>query len=93
VRIIGPELILNKIYDEIDFNQIPEKIFRHLVLSRVIYPGSKLRTIEYLSRHHQKHYSSSTVYRFMDKLGDPLAKSSESTNSEPEFDLRKKGLI
>lgn len=70
VRIIGTELVLNNIFNDIGFNQIPEELFRHLVLSRVVYPGSKLRTIEYLSRHHQKHYSSSTVYRYMDRLND-----------------------
>lgn len=70
VRIIGTELILNNIFNDIGFDQIPEELFRYLVLSRVVYPGSKLQTIEYLSRHHQKHYSSSTVYRYMDRLND-----------------------
>jgi len=70
VRIVGTELVLNKLFDDVGFNKIPEAIFRHLVLSRIIYPGSKLRTIEYLSRHHQKHYSVNSVYRYMDKLQD-----------------------
>ena len=68
VRIVGTELVLNKLFDEIGFNKIPEELFRHLVLSRIIYPGSKLHTIEYLSRHHQEHYSVNSVYRYMDKL-------------------------
>ena len=68
VRIVGTELVLNKLFDEVGFNKIPEALFRHLVLSRIIYPGSKLRTIEYLSRHHQEHYSVNSVYRYMDKL-------------------------
>jgi len=70
VRIVGTELVLNKLFDEIGFNKIPEELFRHLVLSRIIYPGSKLHTIEYLSRHHQEHYSVNSVYRYMDKLQD-----------------------
>jgi transposase len=70
VRIVGTELVLNKLFDEIGFNKIPGKLFRHLVLSRIVYPGSKLRTIEYLSRHHQEHYSVNSVYRYMDKLQD-----------------------
>ena len=41
IRIVGPELILGKLFDEIGFNQIKEKLFRHLVLSRICYPGSK----------------------------------------------------
>ena len=36
----------------------------------MLYPGSKLRTIEYLSRHYQEHYAASTVYRYLDKLHD-----------------------
>lgn len=68
IRIIGTELVLNKLYDEIGFNKIPDDIFRHLVLSRIVYPGSKLKTVEYLSRHHQKHYSVSSIYRYMDKI-------------------------
>lgn len=68
VRVIGTELVLNRLFDEIGFNKIPEDLFRYLVISRILYPGSKLRTVEYLARHHQKHYSSSAVYRYMDKL-------------------------
>lgn len=70
VRIVGTELVLNKLFNDIGFNKVPEELFRHLVLSRIVYPGSKLRTIEYLSRHHQKHYSVNSVYRYMDKLND-----------------------
>lgn len=68
IRIIGPELILGKLFDEIGFNQIKEKLFRHLVLSRICYPGSKLKTVEYLLRHHQQFYDIDAVYRYLDKL-------------------------
>lgn len=75
VRVVGTELVLNKLFDEIGFNEIPEELFRHLVISRIVSPGSKLKTIEYLSRHHQKHYSSSTVYRYLDKLNSSYKSS------------------
>jgi transposase len=68
IRIVGPELVLVKIFNEIGFNQIPEKLFQHLVIGRLVYPGSKYRTVEYLSRHYQEHYAISTVYRYLDKL-------------------------
>ena len=68
VRIVGTELVLVKIFNEIGFNRIPDRLLRHLVISRLIYPGSKLRTIEYLSRHYQEHYTTSSVYRYLDKL-------------------------
>lgn len=70
IRIVGPELILGKLFDEIGFNQIKEKLFRHLVLSRICYPGSKLNTVEYLLRHHQQFYEIDAVYRYMDKLNN-----------------------
>ena len=68
IRIVGTELVLIKLFNEIGFNQISDQLFRHLVIYRIVYPGSKLRTIEYLSRHYQEHYSASSVYRYMDKL-------------------------
>lgn len=68
VRIVGTELVLVKLFNEIGFNQIPDKLLRHLVISRLLYPGSKLRTIEYLSRHYQEHYSASSVYRYLDQI-------------------------
>jgi len=68
VRTVGSELVLVKLFNEIGFNQIPDKLLRHLVISRLLYPGSKLRTIEYLSRHYQEHYTASSVYRYLDHI-------------------------
>jgi len=68
VRIVGTELVLVKLYDEIGFNQVPDILLRHLIISRLLYPGSKLRTVEYLSRHYQEHYAMSSVYRYLDQL-------------------------
>jgi transposase len=68
IQIAGVELILGKIFDEIGFNKIKEDLFRHLVLSRICHPGSKLKTVEYLLRHHQLFYDIDAVYRYLDKL-------------------------
>lgn len=68
IQLIGPELILGKLYDEIGFNRIKEKEFRHLVITRIIYPGSKLRMVDYVQRHTGVHLEIDKVYRFMDKL-------------------------
>lgn len=68
VQMVGPELILGKLFDEIGFNQIPDPIFRHLVLSRLIFPLSKLKTSEYLLRYHQVAIDISQIYRYLDKL-------------------------
>lgn len=47
-------------------------MFRHLVISRLAYPGSKLKTIDYLQRYQGIEISVDTVYRFLDKLTDSL---------------------
>lgn len=68
VRIVGPELILGKIYDGIGFSVIPEELFRHLVIPRLVNPGSKLKTIDYLLRYQGTRIKKDAVYRFLDKL-------------------------
>lgn len=60
--------ILEKMFDEIGFNAIPDPLFRHLVMMRLLYPVSKLKTIEYLRRCYQINYDIDAVYRYMDKL-------------------------
>ena len=51
IRTIGPELIFGKLFDHIGFNVVPKKLFRHLVIARLAYPTSKLKTIDYLLRY------------------------------------------
>ena len=67
-KLIGIELVLGKIFDEIGFNIIKDELFRDLVLFRLVYPKSKLKTTEYLYRYAGKDYSEDEVYRYMDKL-------------------------
>jgi transposase len=69
-RLVGIDLVLGKLFDEIGFNQIQDKLFRDLVLYRLVYPKSKLKTTEYLYRYEQKTYSEDDIYRYMDKLYD-----------------------
>jgi transposase len=64
----GIELVLGKLFDEIGFNKIKEPIFKQLVLYRLIYPSSKLKTTEYLYRYHQISWDEDQVYRYLDKL-------------------------
>ena len=69
-KLIGIELVLGKIFDETGFNQIEDELFRDLVLYRLVYPKSKLKTTEYLYRYSQKEYSEDEIYRYLDKLYD-----------------------
>ena len=77
IRTVGPELIFGKIYDFIGFNLIQEDLFRHLVISRLAFPLSKLKTIEYLYRFQGVTLNISTVYRFLDKLNSELKEQVE----------------
>lgn len=69
-KLVGIDLVLGKIFDEIGFGQIKDELFRDLVLYRLVYPRSKLKTTEYLYRYQQKDYSEDDIYRYMDKFYD-----------------------
>lgn len=68
LKLSGIDLVLGKIFDEIGFNKIEDNLFKDLVLYRLVYPKSKLKTTEYLYRFSQKQYSEDDIYRYMDKL-------------------------
>jgi transposase len=72
VRTVGPELIFGRIYDAIGFGELNEDLFRHLVMARLAYPLSKLKTVEYLYRYQGIRLGIDAVYRFLDKLSDTL---------------------
>lgn len=65
---VGTELLLGKIFNEIGFNIIDDTLFRQLVLSRLTYPTSKLKTSDYLVKYHDLDYPVQQIYRYMDKL-------------------------
>src|SRR3990170_914570 len=68
IQMIGPELILGKLFDQIGFNKIPDDLFRHLVISRLVFPLSKLKTSEYLMRYRNISVDADQIYRYLDKL-------------------------
>ena len=72
VQVIGPELIFGKIYDAIGFNQIDNDLFRHLVITRLFHPGSKLKAIDYLHRFLNVDFKVDDIYRFLDQLRGQL---------------------
>jgi len=72
IRTLGPEIIFGKIYDYIGFNAIKDEFFRNLVIARLAFPLSKLKTIDYLYRYQGKSLDIDAVYRFLDKLNDKL---------------------
>jgi hypothetical protein len=68
VRVVGPELIFGTLFDRIGFNGIAEELFRHLTIARLVYPTSKLKTVDYLYRYQGITVSVDSIYRFMDKF-------------------------
>lgn len=72
IRTVGPEIVFGKIYDSIGFKSIKEELFRHLVIARLAFPLSKLKTVEYLYRFQGVILDIDAVYRFLDKLNNKL---------------------
>lgn len=68
IQLLGPELVLGKLFNEIGFNRIQDELFRHLVIARLVFPVSKLKTIDYLIKYKGIVYEKDKVYRYLDKL-------------------------
>jgi len=77
IQTVGPEIIYGKIFDHIGFNEVGEDLFRHLVISRLAFPLSKLKTISYLYRYQGISLDIDAVYRFLDKLNNRLKEKVE----------------
>lgn len=65
---VGTELLLGKIFDEIGFNIIEGQLFRYLVITRLSYPASKLKTSDYLYQNRNIKLPVQQIYRYLDKL-------------------------
>jgi transposase len=68
LSLVGPELLLGKLFDEIGFNAIKDELLRHLVLTRLCYPVSKLKTADYLFKYKGLFVDVESIYRYLDKL-------------------------
>ena len=68
IRIAGIELLLGKLFTEIGFGAIKDELFKKLVLARLCYPFSKLKTVDYLRRYEDFETSEAAIYRYLDKL-------------------------
>lgn len=65
---VGYDLLLGKIFDEIGFNKIAEPYFRELVIARIAFPKSKLKTTKFLYRYKQIEWSEDQLYSYLDRL-------------------------
>ena len=68
LTIAGGELLIGKLFDEIGFNKIDDSLFRQLVIGRLLYPASKLKTVDLLSKYQFMDIDVQKIYRYLDKL-------------------------
>ena len=68
ITAVGAELVFGRLFDSIGFNIVQDQLFKDLVLSRIIYQGSKLKLTDYLRRYEHREISVQRIYRFLDKL-------------------------
>jgi transposase len=68
IRTVGPELIFGTLFDRVGFNAVRDDLFRHLVIARLAFPLSKLKTVDYLYRFQGVCMSEDVVYRSLDRL-------------------------
>ena len=61
---VGYDLLLGRIFDEIGFDKIKDEYFRELILARVVFPKSKLKTTEYLYIYKQIDWDEDQLYRY-----------------------------
>jgi len=70
IRTAGPELVFGRLFDNLGFGAIPDQLFRDIVIARLAYPTSKLKTVDYIYRYQGKTVSVDSIYRFLDRLAD-----------------------
>ena len=96
-KLAGIDLLLGKIFDEIGFNKIVDPIFKQLVLYRLVYPSSKLKTTEYLYRYQQIYWDENKIYRYLDKLHSTQKELVQQISYEPvsytHLDVYKRQLL
>lgn len=70
IQLIGPDLVFGSLFDIIGYgNSLKDtEYLKALVVSRLVMPGSKLRTVEYLKRHAKIDVGVHAIYKYMNKL-------------------------
>jgi len=66
----GTQMILNPLFDNIGFSAIKDDVLRHLVVSRICQPQSKVATVDYLKSYFDEDVDLNKIYRYLDKLND-----------------------
>ena len=64
----GADLVLGTLMDRIGISSPNLSLLRQLVIARILYPVSKIRTVSFLNRSFGAHLEKDQVYRFLDSL-------------------------
>ena len=88
VKTVGPEIIFGRVFDTIGFDAIPQGLFRNLVVARLAYPASKLKTVDYLYRYQGTTTTVDVIYKWLDRFGAKYKEIAERI----AFDHTKKTL-
>ena len=68
IKSVGARLVFGRLFDSMGFDAVKDQLFKDLVMSRIIYQGSKLKLSDYLRRYEHRNISIQRIYRFLDKL-------------------------
>lgn len=85
VLLNGAKLILDKVYDSVGFNRIADDVLRHLVVSRLCQPMSKMATVDYLKSHFDEDVDLNRIYRYLDKLYNSQQETVQRISVEHTF--------
>jgi len=74
IRLIGLDLVFGSLFRSVGYNKALKdtEYLKALVISRVVMPGSKLRTTEYLQRHSKISVGVHAIYKYMNKLSETV---------------------
>ena len=68
IELAGPELIYGELFDRLSCGMGEDPLFRHLVISRLVEPGSKLKVRGYLRRYLGEDCTPEAIYALVDRL-------------------------
>lgn len=83
----GAKLVIDRVYDSIGFNKIPDEVLRHLVVARLCQPMSKMATVDYLKSHFDEDVELSKIYRYLDKLYNSQRDTVQKISVEHTFSV------
>lgn len=68
VLLNGIEKLLDRVYKQVGFDKIDDRILRYLVIARLSQPMSKNATVDYLRSYFNEDIKLEKIYRYLDKL-------------------------